>query len=464
MSNAVLIVDDDRTERRLIGLTLRNTVELVIREAENGKEALRALERDKEQAIKLIILDLDMPVMGGMETLEVIAQDYPHVPVIILTSSASPENTVQAMKLGATDFLAKPVENARLDVSVRNALKLSLMSKELSRLKRQVDDSMYFSDLIGAEGGLADNIKTGKKAAACELPVLITGETGTGKEMFARAVHGESNRKGQPFIAVNCGAIPENLVESILFGHEKGAFTGALQKAVGKFQEANGGTIFLDEIGDLPLDAQVKLLRALQQKEVEPVGASRPVPVDVRVVSATHRDLAKDVRQGRFREDLYFRLNVLHIDLPPLRARKDDIQPMTEYFMEQYCANNRVLPKDITEDGMKKLRHHVWPGNVRELENVINRAMALCDDKKLDADHFSFNDMVAEKVAIQDEDVINPMNPDGSFKTLQELEQEIVSIALAHHDNNITKTARILGIAKSTLYSKIEQLADQKSA
>lgn len=462
MKKTVLVVDDDRTERRMITNILRGSIELPLKEAENGYEALRILEKNED--IILVILDLDMPVMNGLETLKVIHKNHPNIPVIILTGNTEAKSAVKAMKLGATDFLSKPVESARLDVSARNALKISLMSQEISRLKRHADDTLKFPDLIGCEGGLKENIETGRKAADCDLPVLVTGETGTGKEMFARAIHGESKRAGQPFIAVNCGAIPEKLVESTLFGHEKGAFTGAINKAAGKFQEANGGTIFLDEIGELPLEAQVKLLRVLQQGEVEPVGAGKPISVDVRVISATNRDLNKEVKEGRFREDLYFRLNVLHIDLPPLRMRKNDISIMAHYFVEQFCASHQTLPKDIAREAMDKLQNHGWPGNVRELENIINRAMALCDSDRLEPDDFSFIQAITEDTPQRQEGLISPLRIDGSFKNFREFEQEIVTLALAHHEGNISKTARVLGIAKSTLYTKIETLADLKRA
>lgn len=463
MQKSVLIVDDDRTERRMITGILRKGIDVQFKEAENGKDALRILDKCDSGDIALIVLDLDMPVMGGLEALEIIGKSYAHIPVIVLTGDTDTQNAVQAMKLGASDFLSKPVEGARLDVSVRNALKMSLMSREISRLRRHADDVMQFSDLIGHDNGLKDSVVVGRKAAACNLPALVTGETGTGKEMFARAIHGESARSGHSFIAVNCGAIPEKLVESTLFGHEKGAFTGAVHKSAGKFQEAHGGTIFLDEIGELAPDAQVKLLRVLQEGDVEPVGASKPISVDVRVVSATNRDLAEEVREGRFREDLYFRLNVLHVDLPPLRARMDDIPLIAAYFIAQFCASHHVMSKDINDDAMKKLCAYHWPGNVRELENVINRTMAMCDETVLQPDHFSFVQPVQDSVLPAQEGVIVPVREDGGFKTYKELEQDIVRLALAHHENNISKTAKVLGIAKSTLYTKIDSLTDVKN-
>lgn len=457
MDKIALIVDDDRTERRLITRILKGTADLHCMEAENGKDALRILKKETETDVAIIILDLEMPIMDGIETLEHLQRDYPHIPVIILTGSINANITTKALSMGAVDFLSKPVQGARLDISVKNTLKMAVMAQEISRLNRESTGAASFLDLIGHDAGLKTSITIGKKAAACDLPVLVTGETGTGKEIFSKAIHGESKRTGQPFIAVNCGAIPENLVESTLFGHEKGSFTGAIHKAAGKFQEANGGTIFLDEIGELPLEAQVKLLRVLQSQEVEPVGAPRAVPINVRIVSATNRDLSEEVKHGRFREDLYFRLNVLHIDLPPLRARRNDIADIAEHIISQFCISHDMPSKNISKEAMDKLCAYRWPGNVRELENTINRTLALSDNNTLQPQDFTFLDSAATAELSNPDGTVNPINPDGSFKSYKTLELEIMRLALAHHDNNMAKTARILGIAKSTLYAKMDK-------
>ncbi|MCC7305670.1 MAG: sigma-54-dependent Fis family transcriptional regulator [Alphaproteobacteria bacterium] len=462
MDKAALVADDDRTDRRMVAEFLRSVFKMGVLEAENGKEAVRLLNKN-EHGICLAVLDLNMPVMGGLETLEAINKNYPGVPVIVLTGSTDMESAVQAMRLGASDFLSKPVETMRLDVSVRNALKMSMMSQEISRLKRKADKVITFSDLVGHGTGLQESVQLGRKAALCDLPVLLTGETGTGKEMFAAAIHGESKRSAKPFIAVNCGAIPEKLVESILFGHEKGAFTGAIRKAPGKFLEASGGMIFLDEIGDLPLDAQVKLLRVLQQKEIEPVGADRAVSVDARVISATNKDLAQEVREGRFREDLYFRLNVLHIELPPLRARKDDIPVLSSYFVEKFSAAHHAVSKEINGDSLRKLQNHSWPGNVRELESVINRAMALCEEEILGPGHFSFVGATSG-TRIPQSPAVSLLTQDGTFRDFKSLEQDIIAQALAYHHHNMSRTARVLGLAKSTLYAKLGSADKLKSA
>lgn len=465
MEHIALIVDDDRSERRLISGIIRRKIDMECIETENGHTALQALEAPDNKNIRLVILDLNMPVLGGMETLKAIKKKNPSLPVLILTGDTDMSVAIDAIKSGASDFLTKPVTPERLEVSITNALKMSLMNREISKLKRLTDQTLLFSDLIGSEGSLKTCVQAGRKAAACALPVLITGETGTGKEMFARAVHGESRRADKPFIALNCGAMPEKLVESTLFGHEKGSFTGATSKTPGKFLEADGGTIFLDEIGELPLEAQVKLLRVLQQKEVEPVGAARPVPVDVRIISATNRDLIEEVRENRFREDLYFRLNILQIDLPPLRKRKTEIELMARYFIQKFCSSHSVPPRFLNPQALEKLRQYDWPGNIRQFENAINRAMVMSETERLEPEDITLMPEISEREArLSPPGILSTLHNDGSFKSLRELEQEIINMALTHHNHNFSQTARTLGIAKSTLYARVHAEIEAKSA
>ncbi|MDH5723219.1 MAG: sigma-54 dependent transcriptional regulator [Alphaproteobacteria bacterium] len=462
MTQPVLIVEDDRVQREMLATFLRRKLDFQSREASQGREALDILETDQGRDIKLVILDLNMPVMGGLETLEIIRQKHPAVPVIMLTGSKDIEDAIQAMKLGATDFITKPYEGERMMVTIRNALKICTLSKEVSRLKNEKEGTFTFENLIGYDGGLASIVNIGRKAASSDIPVLITGDTGTGKEVFAKAIHGESMRGGKPFIAVNCGAIPSQLVESTLFGHEKGAFTGATEKVIGKFREAAGGTIFLDEVGELPLETQVKLLRVLQQKEVEPVGAGKPVPVDVRVISATNRDLQKEVDTGNFREDLFFRLNVLQIKLSPLRERRQDILALASHFIDRFCAIEGGIPKGISKAMEKKLINHDWPGNVRQLENVINRAMVISDTNILDIeDIMGLVSLRPESqltaAALPQHKDICILSDDGKFKTVQDVEQEMMQRALDHFEHNITQAAKALGMAKSTFYKKMAE-------
>tara|TARA_R110002072_G_scaffold107003_2_gene233286 strand:+ start:2877 stop:4271 length:1395 start_codon:yes stop_codon:yes gene_type:complete len=464
MTEPILIVEDDPLQQQMLKTLLRRKMDYGSIIAANGRLALDILDADKSSMIKLIILDYEMPVMGGMETLEILSQRYPSIPVIMLTGSKDIDNMVKVMKLGAADFVTKPYDAERITITIKNALKMSILSKEVCRLKSQKECDFGFQNLIGHDAGLVSIVATARKVASSSIPVLITGETGTGKEVFAMAIHGESAQAKKPFIAINCGAIPSQLIESTLFGHEKGSFTGATEKAIGKFREAEGGTIFLDEVGELPLDAQVKLLRVLQEKEVEPVGASKAVPINVRIISATNRDLSEDVIKGRFREDLFFRLNVLQLALPALRNRKKDVIALAEHFIDRFCINEGGLPKVLSIEAQSALIAHDWPGNVRQLENTISRAMVMNDKSTLELCDFS--DLLpqgnikttAEKPEVNHSDTYNirMVSPEGVFKTIQEVEDDAINLALRYFNNNITQSAKGLGMAKSTFYKKIK--------
>lgn len=455
VSGPILIADDDGTQSTMLGIFLKQRLGYDSVTAENGRIALDILEKDVNRVIRLAILDLNMPIMDGLEALSIIRQRDPALPVIMLTGSKDVEDAVHAMKLGATDFLNKPYEAQRLLVTVQNSLKIGGLSKEVSRLKNEREGLFSFSDLIGSDNGLSGVVRMGRKASASDIPVLVTGETGTGKEVLARAIHGESARCGKSFIALNCGAIPAQLVESTLFGHEKGAFTGATSKMPGKFREASGGTIFLDEIGELPLDSQVKLLRVLQQREVEPVGAAKPVPVDVRVISATNRDLAKDVQAGRFREDLYFRLNVLQIHIPSLSERKEDIPALIYHFIERQCAGKGRPLAGISLEAISMLKEIPWRGNVRELENVLHRALVLSEGGRLEVKDFEpvLRNVknIPTGLPIESLPLFDAV---GNFRSIEALEKEAMQAALAHFGGNTTRAAEALGMAKSTFYRK----------
>jgi DNA-binding NtrC family response regulator len=468
MMNKILIIDDDATQRHVVSLLLKKKLKYTPVEASSAQEALTLL-KEGHLAFKLIILDLYMPGMGGMEFLEITSQQYPDIPVIMLTAEEDIKVAVNAMQAGAKDFLNKPVDPYRFEVSVTNTLKIGLLEKEVTRLKHKEEGNFNFNDLIGYDKGLAPAIGVGRKAAACDIPVLLTGETGVGKEVFAQALHGESRRSGNPFIAVNCGAIPANLVESTLFGHEKGAFTGAVNKSAGCFKEANGGTIFLDEVGELPPEAQVKLLRVLQEKEITPVGASKPVPINVRIISATNRDLEQDVVDGTFRDDLYFRLNVLPILLPPLRERKEDIPYLINHFIERFSISEKRPLKDITDNATKALSQWQWPGNVRELENVVHRATVMGEDDVLDIDDFvsvtaqpSIEQISKMTTLSTNNDSLNMFQLNGLLKTADMIEQESMQFALKYHNGNITKAAESLNMAKSTFYRKLQKQKIQR--
>lgn len=453
----ILVIDDDETQHMLARSLIEKHFDCQIVTASTGRDGLLALQNDRDRDIALVLLDLEMPVLDGLETLSILKDQYPLLPVIIASGTKDVDKATMSLSMGALDFLSKPLTAGRLVVSIKNALKMNDLTVQVKNLTAARDDCLHFDGLIGAETGLKESVAMAMRAAESDIPILITGETGVGKEVFARALHGQGKRAGKPFVAVNCGAIPENLVESTLFGHEKGSFTGAIHKAIGKFREAEGGTIFLDEVGELPMEAQVKLLRVLQQKEVEPVGAASPIPVDVRVLSATNRLMEEEFAAGRFREDLYFRLNVLGIPLPPLRERVEDIPLLARYFISRFAAQEGAALKTIAPQAMHGLKTYHWPGNVRELENILHRAIVLSEDDVLQIHDFVFSGTVASDVQpiAQSPFSLSLFHPSGEMKLLKECEEQIMSLALTHYEGNITRAAKALGIAKSTFYRRL---------
>src|ERR1700761_5823851 len=387
MAATILIADDDAVQRRLV----ENMVQKCGYEAlavDSGDAAIAALTASDEPAIDALLLDLVMPGLDGMGVLTRIREAGLNIPVIVQTAHGGIDNVVSAMRAGAQDFVVKPVGMERLQVSLRNALNASALKGELQRIRHSREGKLTFADIITRSEAMAGVLRTAQKAAGSTIPVLIEGESGVGKELIARAIHGTGERAAKPFVAVNCGAIPDNLVESILFGHEKGAFTGATERHTGKFVEASGGTLFLDEVGELPPAAQVKLLRAIQEGEVEPVGARKPVKVDVRLVSATNRDLIADVKAGRFREDLFYRLHVFPITVPPLRERAADIPALTRHFLARFAAEEGKRIRMVTPEALRLLAAHHWPGNIRQLENAVFRAVVLADSDAIGLDEF----------------------------------------------------------------------------
>jgi DNA-binding NtrC family response regulator len=423
--------------------------------------------------------------MGGLEVLAKLRPTNPDLPVIVLTARGGIDSAVEAMRAGASDFLVKPASPERIAVSIRNQLKIGTLSGEVKQLKKKADNKLTFDDLIAASPEMKQVFRLGARAALSDIPILIEGESGAGKELIARAIQGTSARSGKPFVTVNCGAIPETLIESILFGHEKGSFTGASDKHLGKFQEADGGTLFLDEIGELRLDMQVKLLRALQEGEVDPVGSKRPVKVDVRIISATNRDLGAMAREGSFREDLYYRLNVFPMLVPPLRERPADIIPLARHFIQRFAAEENKPVSGLTPQASRLLENFAWPGNVRQLENTIFRAVVLCDGAMLDACDFPqiAAAMGVETVqrqthapAPQPSDLSAPALPQGSpyalattdasghIRKFEELESEIIRMAIARYEGHMSEVARRLGIGRSTLYRKLKEFGLEPQA
>jgi DNA-binding NtrC family response regulator len=398
------------------------------------------------------------------------------------------------MRAGAQDFVVKPVGIERLQVSLRNALNTSALKGELQRIRHSREGRLTFSDIITRSEAMAGALRTAQKAAGSSIPVLIEGESGVGKELFARAIHGSGERKSKPFVAVNCGAIPDNLVESILFGHEKGAFTGATDRHTGKFVEAHGGTLFLDEVSELPLAAQVKLLRALQEGAVEAVGGKKPVKVDVRIISATNRKLLDRVKGGHFREDLFYRLHVLPLTIPPLRTRREDIPHLLRHFLARFSAEENRAITGISGEAMAHLAQLDWPGNIRQLENAIYRAVVMSDGDQLGIADFplatqapiapeAHSEPLIVSPAIQpsaaamvsgNEIPISPLPANGTLsmltasgevRPLEEMENEIIRFAISHYRGQMSEVARRLKIGRSTLYRKLDEAsADDQPA
>ena len=469
MAKTVLVVDDDPTQRRLLQAALERDGHQVA-QAENGGEAIDRML--KGEGADVILLDMVMPGLSGMETLAELRSAGVATPVIVLTANAGVDAVVKAMQAGANDFFVKPVSPERLVVGVRNALQMTQLAAEVGRLTKRVQGRTSFDDLVGSSPAMRMVKSLGARAAKSSIPVLITGESGVGKEVIARALHGASERAGKPFVAVNCGALPVNLVESILFGHEKGAFTGAVDKTLGKFREADGGTLFLDEIGELPLDMQVKLLRALQESEIDPVGGKRPVRVDVRVVSATNRDLAKQVAGGLFREDLFYRLNVFPIEAPALRDRREDIPALVEHFVGRFNAEEGKRIAGCSAETAALLEGFDWPGNVRQLENAVYRAIVLADAPFLQPHDFPAISgqsapmidtpepapvVMASALPPLPDQPIRILDERGHLRTLEDIERDLIQHAIEVYAGHMSEIARRLGIGRSTLYRKVRE-------
>ncbi len=478
MGKTVLIVDDDPTQRRILQASIEKSGFSTI-QADDGLKAIECALKSSGVRPDVVLLDLVMPGFSGMDTLAELQNKRPDLPVIVLTGTGSIDAVVSAMQAGARDFLVKPAAPERIIVSIRNALEIKNLSSEVKRLKKTTEGGLTFDDLIGNAPSMRSVVAMGERGARSGIPILITGESGVGKEVVARAIQGASERANKPFITVNCGAIPENLVESILFGHEKGSFTGANTKHLGKFQEANGGTLFLDEVGELPLDMQVKLLRVLQEGEVDPIGAKRPVKVDVRIISATNRDMAEDVKAGTFREDLYYRLNVFPIEIPALRNRTEDIPALLSHFIKRFNVQERMNISGADSATLERLQSFDWPGNVRQLENAVFRAMILSNGEVLRQTDFpqitgATPDFGNTNVQTRDDESVpsattgfNVMDHSGHLRSLEEIERDLIQFAIETYSGHMSEVARRLGIGRSTLYRKVrehELVVEQKSA
>jgi DNA-binding NtrC family response regulator len=491
---SILVVDDDPVQRRLLEAALAKAGHEVVL-AEGGEAGLAALEGARGGDIAAVVLDLIMPGIGGLAVLQTMRERGIGIPVIVQTAQGGIDTVVSAMRHGAFDFVVKPVSPEKLQAAVAGALKVEALGSAAKKPGRAQAGAFTFRDLIASSPAMERVLRLGRKAAASNIPILLEGESGVGKEMVARAIQGSGDRRTRPFVTVNCGAIPDNLVESILFGHEKGSFTGATEKHTGKFIEAHTGTLFLDEIGDLPLDVQVKLLRAVQEGEVDPVGGRSTVKVDIRLISATNRDLIQRVKDGAFREDLYYRLNVFPIHVPPLRERKEDIPLLVQHFVARLGKSEtggRV--KGISSAALAMLEAYDWPGNIRQLENAIFRAVVLCEGELLTPEDFpqiraqvgsieltlrqeprlarveddaAAAHLMPPPAPLAESDherglpsfgTVRAMDDKGNMRSLAEVEHEMIRLAIDHYQGQMSEVARRLGIGRSTLYRKLKEM------
>jgi len=442
-----LLIDDDESLCAVVGHQLEG-MGYQVQIALSGREGL---ERFQQAPAEIVVTDVMMPDISGLEVLRQIKRVAPKTIVIIITAYGTVEDAIRACELGADDYLTKPFSQEQLRFALAKAERLRHLEEENVRLQAELMDRFRFENLVARSAAMEEVLRMAYQVAQSDSTVLIQGESGTGKEILARAIHHTSPRRGGPFVAVSCPSIPEHLVESELFGHVRGAFTGAIRDKPGKFELADGGTLFLDEIGDLKLDLQAKLLRVLQEREVERVGATRPRPINVRVIAATHRDLFQLVRENRFREDLYYRLSVVPIVIPPLREHKEDIPFLVDHFIRKHGGGRRIVVDDAF---LQALMEYDWPGNVRELENVIERAIVLTTGERLTWDKLP--------PQIRQKPPSSPFARESQPRTLEEIEREAIWTALERHGWNQTATAKALGIPRHVLLYRMKKLGIQR--
>ena len=449
MAASVLVIDDEQLMRDFVRETLtRAGYKVAV--APDGKSGMEVLENEP---IELVVTDLKMPQMDGLEVLRQVKTKFPGVNVVVMTAYATVETAVSALKAGAIDYIMKPFTPDEIEVVAEKALEHRRLQEENLYLRSELKQIYNFEEMVGDSNAMTAVYEQIRKVATSRATVLICGETGTGKELVARAIHYASPRRDKPFIKINCAALSAGLLESELFGHEKGSFTGAHQKKIGRFELANQGTLLLDEISEMNADLQAKLLRVLQEREFERVGGSTPIGVDTRIVSTTNRNLREAVESGAFREDLFFRLNVVPIHLPPLRERKDDIPPLVDHFLRKFSRENGRPVDRVSPEAMKMLLEHHWPGNVRELENCVERAVVLGEDTILRREHFSFGPAPARNASVD-----GLIVPHGS--TVDEAARMLIEDTLAQCNDNRTRAARSLGISVRTLRNKLREYAE----
>ena len=449
--NRILIVDDDPDMRQVLqDILLDQAYQVEI--AQNGDEALQKLTTS---SFSIVLTDLRMKGMDGLELLQQVTKKHPESNLIMMTAFGTVETAVEAMKQGAFDYLTKPIKTEELLVTVDKAMREALLRREVEQLRKQVRREFSFDQILGKSKPMREVFDLIRRVADSQTNILITGESGTGKELVAKAIHFNSLRQSGPFVPVNCAAIPEQLLESELFGHVRGAFTDAKSDKRGLFEEAQEGTLFLDEISEMPMMLQAKLLRAVQEREIRRVGATRSVPIDVRIIAATNVKLVEEVKAKKFREDLYYRLNVIEIRLPPLRERKEDIPILVQGLLNKSVAAQQKSVHEVTETGLARLLDYQWPGNVRELENVIERAATLCQGQQITLEDLPpvIREVRGEGQMI--EDAVDRLLP------LAELEQAYIRRILEKMGGNKYQAAQVLGIDRKTLYRKLGEM-DEK--
>jgi len=451
----ILVVDDEKQIRRILAVLLTEH-DYEVAEASSGEEALK-LQPEFQPA--LVLLDLSMPGMDGLETLKQLMQNPSRPEVVMMTAFGTISSAVEAMRLGAFDYLSKPFDNEALLLTVDRALERRRLSREVEALRTELETRYGFSEIIGLSPRMQEVFRMMAKVARVDATVLITGESGTGKELVARAIHRRSARCSGPFVSVNCSAIPDTLVESEFFGSERGAFTDARESRAGRFETAHLGSLFLDEIGDLALDAQAKLLRALQERQITRLGGARSRPVDVRVIAATNRNLEQAVSRGEFREDLYWRINVVNINLPPLRDRKEDLPLLIDHFLDHFNKELGLTVKTIGRDARALLLAYDWPGNVRELENTLCRAMILCECTTLSPQdlppRIRGESEATESLPGGDQGQVRLS--DAVSQMTERVERTLIVSRLAQLRGNRTATAQSLGVSRKTLFNKMRQ-------
>lgn len=462
MKNKVLVLDDERNIRDIFTLLLQENNYLV----ETAASGSEALEKAKTFAPDVLLLDMNLPDMAGMEVLSRIQRYLPKCRILIITAFGTIRNAVEATKLGAYAYLEKPVDNDELLLMISRALEVKKLEAEVEVLKTELTSRYSFANIVGTSAKMNSVFQMMHRVARVDGTILITGESGTGKELVARAIHFNGPRKDGPFVVVNCGAIPRDLIESEFFGHSKGAFTDAKSEKTGKFELAHKGTIFLDEVAELSLAAQVKLLRALGEREIVKVGGTKTIPVDVRVIAATNKKLEEEVKRGNFREDLFFRLAVLSLHLPPLRERPEDIPLLSEHFLKKYRGELKKEIEGISEKALEHLRRYAWPGNVRELENVLYESMVLSDDLRLDEKNLP--PRIRARCSEGEPDSGLSYEPEtsaagGALKraaqqAAEQAEKSLIEKVLMEANGNKTLAAKVLGVSRKTLFNKMKTL------